>query len=91
MNEIELNKKLEEQGISLSRQEINWKTRREVFTYHKNNQDCFQISITNNDVYFKEITTHNLSVEVLKIVIELMKIYKENSVINKESEEEWMT
>ena len=70
---LELHNELREHNIEISRQEINWKSKRDVFTYQKDNQDCFQIIITSKDVYFKQISGHNLSVEVVEIIIKLMK------------------
>lgn len=64
---------LSSQGITLARQEINYKTNRNVFTFHKDNQDCFQVVIIKNDVYFKENTNHNLSLETMKIIVEFME------------------
>ena len=43
---LELHKQLEKHNIMVSRQEINFKSKRDVFTYSKDNQDSFQIIIT---------------------------------------------
>lgn len=79
---LELHKQLEKHNIMVSRQEINFKSKRDVFTYLKDNQDSFQIIITTNGVYFKEVSGQNLSVEVMEIIVELMKLLKEEEKQN---------
>ena len=74
------------QGITLARQEINYKTNRNVFTFHKDNQDCFQVVNTKNDVYFKKDTNHNLSLETMKIIIEFMEYLLKDITTDKKVE-----
>ena len=72
------------QGVILARQEINYKSNRNVFTFHKDNQDCFQCIITKGNVYFKGLTGQNLPVEVMINVVDFMVCLSKENTANRE-------